>query len=353
MNVTSTLKPSKLSEALAVLIKAGRPPFIWGAPGIGKSQIMQQVADKLFAADYGCTVDAAGAVSGVGNRPWFTDVRAVLLDPVDLRGLPHVNGGGMATWAIPDFLPQSGTGVVFLDELNRAPAMVQNACLQLVLDRRVGEYRLPDGWQVAAAGNYQDSGVSRVNSALSLRFVHLDAGVDLTDWCNWAVDHDIHPATLSFIRFRPDRLHAYDSTKRSSPNPRCWEFVSDITKQNETNGTSNDVAHQLFCGSVGEGDAVEYTAWLDMWRSMVSIDAIMLNPDTCPVPNQPGVLYATCTGLAHVATESNFGRALRYLNRMPPEFGVMAVKDITRRKPAITSTPEFTRWAITNGSLLT
>ena len=126
-----TLKPSDTVTALVTCLDAFQPVCLWGAPGIGKSQIVQQ------------TAAAQGLVCH--------DVRAVLLDPVDLRGLPHVNGDGRAHWAIPEFLPQQGSGVLFLDELNRAPTLVQNACFQLVLDRRLGEYVLPDGWRVVAA----------------------------------------------------------------------------------------------------------------------------------------------------------------------------------------------------------
>jgi hypothetical protein len=343
------MKPSHLAQALVTMIQAREPVFIWGPPGIGKSQIVRQVSDSLYSADYGYTVDMEGNAFGLdgektATRPWLADIRAVLLDPVDLRGLPHVNGGGHATWAIPDFLPRIGKGILFLDEINRAPVLVQNACLQLVLDRRIGEYVLPDGWAIMAAGNRESDGggVTRMNSALASRFVHLDAETDLNDWSKWAVRANIHPATLGFIRFRPELLHQFDRTARAFPAPRTWEFVSNVTKQSPPNYLS----HPLFSGSVGEGAAVEYSAFLDMYKSLVSIDQILLSPKGTPVPTTPSALYAVCSALARVATDSNLARVVQYLDRCPQEFAVMCVKDAVERTPAIASCPDFTRWAV-------
>ena len=128
----NSMKPSKLYEALHVLIGERVPLHIWGACGIGKSQIVSQVASDL---DYD-----------------FLDVRAVQLDPVDLRGLPRISAD-LTEWVPPKFLPTAGKGILFLDELTAAPQMTQAGCYQLVLDRKLGEYVLPDGWVVIAAGN--------------------------------------------------------------------------------------------------------------------------------------------------------------------------------------------------------
>jgi MoxR-like ATPase len=117
------MKPSAIVQALRVLVAARQPVFIWGAPGCGKSAVTRQLAEAL--------------------RVPLQDVRALLLDPVDLRGLPFLGNDGRSKWATPEFLPQDGTGILFLDELNAAPAMVQASCYQLVLDRKLGEYTYP------------------------------------------------------------------------------------------------------------------------------------------------------------------------------------------------------------------
>lgn len=317
------MKPSELTIAVEICINALQPCIIWGSPGIGKSNIMHQTAARLGLA--------------------VKDVRAVLLDPVDLRGLPCVIDG-KSKWAIPDFLPTSGKGILFLDELNRAPVLVQNACFQLILDRKLGEYTLPDGWAVTAACNQSGTGTNKMSDALRNRFIHLQAEVDVTDWCKWAVAANIEPVVIAFIRFRPELLHQYDTKADAFPTPRSWEFVSKITAMNATNG----IAHSLFAGAIGEAAAIEYSAFLKLYKDLPSIDAILLNPGKEKIPEQPATMYAIASALARRMNDSNISRVLTYLGRMPAEFAVMSVKDGIQRDSSLQGTPEFTKWAIEN-----
>jgi hypothetical protein len=325
-----TLKPSQVSNALEYCLNARQPVTLWGEPGIGKSQLVQQTAQRLGLA--------------------CQDVRAVLLDPVDLRGLPHVNGDGRAHWAIPEFLPRDGNGILFLDELNRAPQLVQNACLQLVLDRKVGEYTLPDGWRIVSACNRESDGggVTRMSSALSSRFTHINVECDLDDWCKWALTSGIEPVVIAFLRFRPELLHQFDRHVRAFPSPRTWSFVSGITAQKP----STDIELALVAGSVGHGAAIDYMSFLRLYRSLPSIDAILLNPTGSPVPNEASTLYAVSSALARRAQPGNFGRVIQYLDRLPVEFGVMGVRDATTRDAQLTSTPEFTNWAVQHSDVV-
>lgn len=324
------MKPSHLAQALEICLRANQPACIWGAPGIGKSDIVAQVA------------------ASTGRQ--LRDVRAVLLDPVDLRGLPHVNGDGRSHWAIPEFLPRDGAGVLFLDELNRAPNLVQNGCFQLVLDRRLGEYQLPPDWRVVAACNRESDGggVTRMSSALCNRFVHLESEPDLDDWGKWAVSHGIEPAVIAFLRFRPELLHKFDRTEKAFPSPRSWEFVSTITAQNP----GKDVELSIFEGTVGHGAAIEYAAFLGLFRSLPSIDAILLNPDKADVPKDAGTLWAVAAALARRASDQNFRRVITYLDRMPQEYAVLTVKDAVHRDSGLTSTPEFTAWAVAHADVV-
>ena len=319
------MKPSELTQALEIVIQAKQPTFIWGPPGGGKSDIVGQTADRLALE--------------------LQDVRALLLDPVDLRGLPHVNSDGRAHWATPVFLPHHGAGVFFLDELNAAPPLTQAACYQLVLDRKLGEYTLPDGWVVIAAGNREEDAslTHRMPSALRNRFVHLELETDLDDWCRWAVEHGIESAVLAFIRFRPDLLHDFSDRKaRAFPTPRSWEFVSNITRHEPPPA----VEHALVAGAVGTGAAVENMAFLRLYRELPSIDAILLDPVGTPVPDQPATLYAVSTALARRATETTMGRVVTYLDRLPVEYSVMSIRDAVARDKDLAITPEFLKWAI-------
>ena len=325
------MKPTDIATALRTLILAKRPAFLWGAPGVGKSNVVAQVAREL------------------GRR--LIDVRAVLLDPVDLRGLPHVNGDGRAHWAVPEFLPRDGEGVLFLDELNAAPPLVQAACYQLVLDRKLGEYALPEGWAVAAAGNREtDRAVtSRMPSPLANRFIHLDFEVDLDDWCQWALQAGVAVEVVAFLRYRPNLLHAFDPDRKAFPSPRSWHFASDIL------GARPDAAveYDLLAGAVGEGAAAELVGFLKVFRQLPSPDAVLMAPDTAPVPDEPATVYALCGALARKASPANFDRVTAYARRLPAEFGVLLVKDAIARTPDCQHTRGFVAWAAEHGAVLT
>ncbi|MBW4040243.1 MAG: MoxR family ATPase [Acidobacteria bacterium] len=329
------MKPSKLYEALHALIGERVPLHIWGACGVGKSQIVSQVADDLGYD--------------------FLDVRAVQLDPVDLRGLPRI-AADQTEWVPPKFLPKSGRGILFLDELTSAPQMTQAGCYQLVLDRRLGEYGLPDGWVVLAAGNpASERGVHfSMPRPLRNRFVHLDLEADLEDWCTWAVKACVRPEIIAFLRFKPDLLHTADPTSDANawPTPRSWEMASNVLsgigrrqKVAFLSGTSEFEA-QLLDGTVGCAAASEFAAFLRLFRQLPSIDEVLLNPDTALVPTETSAQIAIATALGRAMTDHSIGRGLRYLDRLPTEMRIMAMRDAAARDAAITHTPEFIRFGV-------
>lgn len=325
------MKASAISCALRSLVVAARQPvFIWGGPGVGKSAVVHQLAAVL--------------------KVTLRDVRALLLDPVDLRGLPFLGKDGRSQWATPDFLPKDGSGILFLDELNAAPGMVQASCYQLVLDRKLGEYTLPDGWAIVAAGN-RDSDravTTRMPTPLRNRFVHLEFEVDLHEWSEWAIQAGIRPEVLAFLRFRPELLSAFDRDQNAFPSPRSWEFVSRILES----APDKTVEHELFAGAVGPGAATEFSAFLRIFRELPNIDAILLNPHREPVPEEPAAQYAVASALARCASDINFDRVCAYIDRMPTEFRVLCVRDASLREPAIRHTASYTKWAIENHAVL-
>ncbi len=324
------MKASGIFGALRTLIAARQPVFIWGGPGIGKSAIVRQLAENL----------------GIPLQ----DVRALLLDPVDLRGLPFLAADGRSKWATPEFLPQDGSGILFLDELNAAPAMVQASCYQLVLDRRLGEYSLPEGWAIIAAGN-RDSDravTTRMPTPLRNRFVHLEFEVDLQEWSEWAIQGGLRPEVIAFLRFRQELLSAFDRDANAFPSPRSWEFVSRILDA----APDPAVEHELFAGAVGSGAATEFSAFLRMFRELPSIDSILLNPLTEPVPENAAAQYAVASALARCASATNFERVCLYLDRMPTEFRVLCVRDASLHEPGIRHTAAYVKWAIANHHVL-
>jgi hypothetical protein len=321
------MKPSGIASALRILVQSKQPVFVWSGPGAGKSSVISQVAAALNLQ--------------------LRDVRALLLDPVDLRGLPFLGSDGRSKWATPDFLPQDGEGILFLDELNAAPAMVQASCYQLVLDRKLVEYTLPDGWSIVAAGN-RDSDravTTRMPTPLRNRFVHLDFEVDLQEWSEWAIQAGIRPEVIAFLRFRPALLAAFDKDATAFPSPRSWEFVSRIL--DALDSASNEaIEHELIAGAVGMGPATEFTGFLRMFRELPDIDAILMSPHQASVPDEPSAQFAVASALARSASDTNFDRICIYLDRLPTEFRVLCVHDATLRDPILRSTPGYVKFAV-------
>jgi MoxR-like ATPase len=240
--------------------------------------------------------------------------------------------------------------------LTSAPQMTQAGCYQLVLDRKLGEYTLPADWVVIAAGNpASERGVHfAMPRPLRNRFVHLDLEPDLDDWSRWAVKAQVRPEIIAFLRFKPELLHTADATSDANawPTPRSWEMASQvlcgIARRQKTqllSGTSEFEA-QLLDGTVGPAAASELVAFLRLFRQLPSIDEILLNPATTTVPTEPSAQIAIATALGRVLSDSSVGRGLTYLDRMPTEMRVMAMRDAAARDTAITHTPEFVRFGV-------
>ena len=325
---------SEMFNEFQATFDSKQPVMIWGAPGIGKSNVVDQFSKKL----------------GIG----LNDVRTILLDPVDLRGLPWVDKEkNKAMTAIPDFLPgpdDSEEGILFLDELTSAPKQVQGALYQLILDRKIGEYKLPDGWHIIAAGNRMtDRGVTtRMPTPLANRFYHIDMEVSFDDWMEWANDKtlgNVTPEITSFMRFKPALLHEFDpgSDAVAFPTPRSWEIMSKM---------SNGMNFERAKGIVGEGAAGEYLAFQKVWKSLPNPDAVIMNPDKAEVPKDMATLYALMGALANRANETNFDNVATYAARIPTEFQVILVRDAIQRDPGIVTTPAFGKWADKNSKVL-
>jgi hypothetical protein len=331
------MKPSMLYEALLALIGERVPLHVWGACGVGKSQIVSQVADNL---DYD-----------------FLDIRAVQLDPIDLRGLPRITADS-TEWVPPKFLPTNGKGILFLDELTAAPQMTQAGCYQLVLDRRLGEYKLPDGWVVIAAGNpASERGVHfSMPRPLRNRFVHLDLEPDLTDWCRWALRSGVRSEIIAFLRFKTALLHDADATpdQNAWPTPRSWEMASNVLKGlSARNGAASaEIEAQMLEGTIGPGATAEFVGFLRLFRQLPSIDEILLNPETAPLPDEPSAQIAIATALGRAMSDQSVAKGAKYLDRMPTEMRVLAMRDASARDRAITHTPEFIRFGVEHAEVI-
>lgn len=318
------------------------PVMIWGPPGVGKSQLVAQVAQEHDVP--------------------LLDIRLSQLEPSDLRGIPfrvddHVE------WAIPRMLPDvtrhGSSGIMFLDEITSATPAVSAAAYQLILDRCLGEYKVPDGWVIFAAGNRQgDRGVTySMPTPLANRFTHFDFDVNLDDWVLWAHHHKIDERIIAFLRFRPELLFDFDPAMDPTafPTPRSWEFAHHALQKFDKGSVILSNALQA---CVGNAAGIEVKAFLDNLENLGDVDAIM-DGEELPVPDSIDLQYALASALVgravrlstdssdEAASKKALGNILDYASRFPQrEMGVMLVTDLHRAiGESIFELPQFGDWA--------
>ena len=259
ISANRTVGPNEAKRAIRKCIKIQRPVFMWGPPGIGKSDIVKQLGEEQ-------------------NRP-VRDIRLSLWEPTDIKGVPFYNpSANTMCWAPPSELPSDpdDNSILFLDELNSAAQATQAAAYQLILNRRVGTYVLPKNVSIVAAGNRDgDKGVTyRMPSPLANRFLHLELRVDYEDWHAWAVTNRIHEQVVGYLGFAKQDLYDFDpkGSSRAFATPRSWSFVSDLLRDDDlTESTLTD----LISGAVGEGLAVKFMAHRKVAKQMPKPEDIL------------------------------------------------------------------------------
>ena len=243
-----TVTSNQARKSLLKAFKVQRPLFLWGPPGIGKSELVEGITNELGGL--------------------MIDLRLGQMEPTDIRGIPFYNkDSGKMDWAPPVELPDEEMSsqypivVLFLDELNSAAPSVQSAAYQLILNRRIGKYRLPKNVVMVAAGNREsDKGVTfRMPTPLANRFVHQEMKVDFVSWQQWAVLNNIHKDVVGYLSFAKQDLYDFDakSSSRAFATPRTWTFVSELLEDDDGD---DDTITNLVAGTVGEGLAVKFMA---------------------------------------------------------------------------------------------
>jgi len=314
------------------------PVMLWGPPGVGKSQMVAQV--------------------GLRHNVPVIDIRLSQMEPSDLRGIPF-RIGDRVEWAVPAMLPDAQRhgveGILFLDEITSAPPSVSAAAYQLILDRRLGEYQVPDGWAIFAAGNRQgDRGVTYTMPApLANRFSHFEVESHLDDWVSWAYANGIDERVIGFLRFRPELLFNFDPSHNpvAFPSPRSWEFAHRALHKF---GEHSSLLVNTLQACVGPAAGIELAAFVNNLDKLPDLDAI-LRGEEVPTPDEIDLQYAVASALVGRALRAKgegkgrevYGHILNYANSFPQrEMGVMLVSDMHRAVgQELFSVPEFTEWA--------
>jgi hypothetical protein len=368
------MRPKHLRELIQDMIKdpLHNPPlYVQGPPGVGKSRVISGVA----------TDEQIG----------FVDNRPCLRDPTDYRGIPTVSGEN-ALWLAPADLPtdhfcldcgrvlhvntmevsnpkklENGRwegvkckfcgsqkitwrGIINYDELSSAPPMTQAGVYSLFLDRKLGEYSVPEGWYQIAAGNrtIDRAVVHPMSTALKNRFIHVEYEYNVDDWIDWSLNSgNMNPNIISFIKWRPEALFKFDpaSSDFAFPSPRTWEFASRALNVVQ----KREILVQVLEGTVGKGATAEFVAFLKVQQELPDLMPI-LNGTSKYVPpqNRMDLKYAIVCALATKANpkSSHFENLLKYSINLPEEFGVLMIQMLVlRNKEAVGLCPSFPAWA--------
>ncbi|MDX1296339.1 MAG: MoxR family ATPase [Sulfurimonadaceae bacterium] len=333
---TPSISTTELYTHIDTLIKTDTPLFIHGSPGIGKSYIVADVAEK--------------------NDLELVDVRLSQMDPVDLRGVPSIKED-QTVWMPPVFFPKErdSKGILFLDELNSAPPSVQAAIYQLVLNRKMGEYELPEGWRIICAGNrVSDRGVVfRLPTPLANRMVHLHVEARFDDFKLFAIKEQLHPFIIGFLGFRPDLLATEpvveDDANPAFATPRSYHMLSSILK------SGNDIAKlaSIIYGTIGYSAGIEFVSYVKVYEELPDIAAIY-EGHYPKIENQPALLYALVSALVEYfdGSDSHKEHLFAYSELLPTEFGVMLIKDVIVKDESIATHAAFDAWLAKYGDFI-
>jgi len=347
---------SQLQPIIVALYNADITGMFWGAPGLGKSMSFRAAA-KFLRDQIGLTGPVLERhevrpflASGGDIKTAFGmfDLRLSQSDPVDIGGLPRENKTNSTMERLPPSwfahtlrtdLPDYG--ILLLDELPSAPPSVQNAAYQITLDKVIDDYKLKDGWAVFGAGNRLSDGGQffKMAKALANRMCHIDVESNLDSWVDWAIDNNMEHSLLAFVRFRPELLNEFEASvkeKRASlafSTERVWEKVNDFLVNNPLVDGVSTLA--ILGGLLSPGTAAEYIGFRKVWHNMPSVQQILIDPASAPLPEDAATQYAVCTALAAATTVTNIPQMFAYVDRFTAmgraELALLFVKDMQRR----------------------
>jgi hypothetical protein len=315
------------------LIDQNETPMLWGPPGIGKTDLPHQIANK---------------------RDWpLFEFHAALRESVDLRGIPVADVINRKTdWLVPAELPQEARdgehGILYCDEINQAVPQLQGVLGGLVLYGTIGDYRLPKGWRVICSGNRvaDRASAQRMPTHMRNRLSHIHVKVDLESWCRWANRNNIAPEMVAFMRLRPALLHRMPrGDENAFPTPRT------LAKASKFVNAPVHLRQKLITALVGHDVAGEFEGFIGIYRSIGSVADIISDPDNASVPDETSLRYAVATALARAADKYNFSAVLTYAKRLGRESEMLIVSDATARNESLVNTAAYGKWAVDNADL--
>lgn len=327
--LTETIESAR--EVCLYYMKKNIPCLVSGPPGVGKSDLWDQIAKE--------------------TKRTFIDLRLGMMDPVDLLGLQSITNG-VTQWNRPAWMPPVGDDkpyLILFDEIADIGRTMQSAAYQLVLNGRCGPHVLGKNCYRAAAGNRREdrAAAQAMSTALANRFGHVTVRVDVEAFIRWCNNNDIDPLIGGFIRFRPNLLYSMEGADlRAFPTPRSWAAAAKCVE------ADTSLRFRLMAGLVGEGPAGEFENYMKT-LNLPSMDDVVANPKKCPIPKEPSSKYALSSMLARFADRSNFQAIVTYIQRSEfgRDFETVTALDATKRDVSLCDTKAWLEWANKNSDL--
>ena len=335
MNIEQAKKASE------IIIKAGLVPMLWGPPGIGKTTMVKQLADT----------------HNVEYRSLTTNL--LMID--HLTGIPF-NKDNRMIFSRPDNIPDTGKGFLLIDEITDGMLSIQKMLYSLVLERSCNGHSIGSGWKVLAAGNRpgDGSGSSMLPSALITRMIHLGvccdvpdftrqlpetADVDINSWIEYfALPNKLNPFIIAFLKSFPHRIYHFQSI------PRTLEMLSKILS---VYNNPDPILHEIIIGTIGPETGNEFFGFYKLAQQIPSIDTILNDPDTAPIPQDIGIMHALTTALIYRADRSNFGNIVKYSKRLGHrEMEVYLLTSAIKKDKDLASIPQYLTWHNANADIL-
>jgi len=332
-----TVDPMVARKVLKLCISSGTTAMMWGKPGIGKTSIVYQIAEA--AKDYfdSCIV----------FNPSQDDVIDLKLPYVDT--ITDGDSHNISRFAYSERLPRKGRHIIFVDEINTAPMAMQATLYSLILEGRIGSYKLPPGCVRFAAGNRTEDKCAANEMSLALKDrlgVHMNVVPSEKSWIKWATTHDIAPEVIAFVRDNPNRLEGLNENDPCAGcTPRSLEALSKMVKQ----GIDEDIQHIVANGTIGMGAGAEFVGFLEIFRNQIDIENIIANPTKAEVPTKLDLIYSITSALGSKCNLDNIENILVYLARLKEKrYMIMAMNDAWNRDGSIVNNKHFRKYISDN-----
>lgn len=318
-------------------------PYLEGPPGMGKTSIIEQIAEDIGAR---CEV-----------------IRLCDYEPSDLSGWvvadPNKKDGEIKmVQCRPNWMPDEGEEhptIVFFDEMPQGSTSCQNAAAQIINERRIGQFSLPDNAVVVGAGNgaKDRAGTSHMPTHLRDRLTWLEVEPNPDDTCNYFAEVGVDFRVIAYLRFTPQRLSEFNRDAKACPSPRSWERVSSWL----STGLNGPLLQSTIGGQVGEAAAADFMAYLKLTQAVPDMDKLLANPEKADIPTDAGVLFAVASAVGQRIKTGDekalkdADAAVRYLRRINrKEIQSFAIADAYRRDNTIIDHVERVReWFLTEG----